>query len=114
MGPIQGAPDWQTKFYNTFEKKIKEKDFFNKLNKNIIVACPRRENLDDSEFVYKDQVDWESFYLEKAANNGIIFCWLPKMESDVKGRSYIKFLYISILNINYKEHSFLNLFLVYI
>lgn len=88
MGPIQGAPDWQTKFYNTFEKKIKEKDFFKKLNKNIIVACPRRENLDDSEFVYKDQVDWESFYLEKAANNGVIFCWLPKMESNVEGRSY--------------------------
>lgn len=88
MGPIQGAPDWQTKFYNTFEKKIKEKDFFKKLNKSIIVACPRRENLNDSKFVYQEQVDWESFYLQKAANNGVIFCWLPKMESDIKGRSY--------------------------
>lgn len=78
MGPIQGAEEWHDKFF----KKISEI----KTEKNIIIASPKRDNIED--FIYSEQVDWESYYLDKAAKNGLIFCWLAKEKEILKGRSY--------------------------
>lgn len=83
MGPIQGAEEWQEKFIKDFTILMKDV----KLTKNIIIASPKRLEKSDN-FVYDEQVDWESYYLEKASKQGVIFCWLAKEKEEVKGRSY--------------------------
>ena len=66
-GPIQGAPDWQ-------KEVIK---IIHSLRPDVYIASPRRDYLDE-EFVYEKQVDWETEYLNRAANNGAIIFWLAK------------------------------------
>jgi len=81
-GPIQGAPDWQEEAINIIETeytKIKNPDYK--------IACPRRlSGIDKSkDFNYNLQVDWETFYLNQAAENGVILFWLAKkIEYDLK------------------------------
>lgn len=85
-GPIQGTDPnkiWQEELIKKIQNKIKNI----KLNKNIIMASPRR--LDKPEkFIYDEQVEWESHYLNKAGNNGIIVFWLAKEFEKIDGRSY--------------------------
>lgn len=71
-GPIQGAPQWQIKLANDLSDI-----------KDLLIANPRREN--DPNFVYEEQVEWESYYLNRA---DIIVFYIPKEEVKVEGRVY--------------------------
>ena len=82
-GPIQGAPEWQEDFIKKIQTELKN----TKIRKNIILASPRRLEKSDN-FVYEEQVDWESYYLDKASKQGIIVFWLAKEKEKVEGRSY--------------------------
>ena len=76
-GPIQGAPDWQTQA----SKIIKAK------RRNLIIASPRKEYL-PGDFDYGEQVDWETFHLRRAGQNGAVMFWLPKESHKLNGRAY--------------------------
>lgn len=60
-GPIQGAADWQSEAARIIKR----------LNRNVIVASPRRDYKPE-EFDYGGQVDWETFHLRRAGENGAI------------------------------------------
>lgn len=87
-GPIQGTNSkkmWQEEFVENIQKELKDV----KTNKNIIFCSPRRlEKPDKDKFVYEEQVEWESYYLEKSAKQGIIVFWLAKEEEKIEGRSF--------------------------
>lgn len=76
-GPIQGAPDWQSQASAIIRQQAR----------NIIVASPRKEYLEGA-FNYEDQVDWETFHLKRAGENGAIMFWLPKESHKINGRAY--------------------------
>jgi hypothetical protein len=76
-GPIQGAADWQKEAAAIIQK----------LNPDVAIANPRREYL-DGEFVYEQQVDWETAFLNHAAKNGAILFWLAKEQTQLPGRAY--------------------------
>ncbi len=76
-GPIQGAPEWQTEAIAILSKLAPE----------AYVASPRKKYL-DGQFVYADQVDWETHYLNKAAKNGVVMFWLAKEETHYPERAY--------------------------
>ena len=76
-GPIQGAEDWQSK----------ATELIRKISPSLHIASPRKEYLDD-EFVYEKQVDWETHYLRRAANNGVILFWLAKENKHNCERAY--------------------------
>ncbi len=76
-GPIQGAPDWQSKMINRLQ------EVYPSLN----IASPKR--IDKSkEFVYNKQVDWETHYLNEAAKNGVIIFYLANEAKKIEGRAY--------------------------
>jgi hypothetical protein len=76
-GPIQGAPDWQAEALRWFAEHAP----------GLAVASPRR--LDRSrEFDYAAQVDWETYYLRRAAECGAILFWLAREAVSVPGRAY--------------------------
>ena len=84
-GPIQGAEEWQESFADKIQKEFKE----TKLRKNIVIASPRRLiKPDKDKFDYDEQVDWESFYLDKASKQGVIVFWMPVASEKIEGRSY--------------------------
>jgi len=73
-GPIQGAYDWQSKAIDLISKKAPD----------LYIASPRR-NLrakyskgDFTAELYAEQVDWETFHLRKAGENGVVLFWLAK------------------------------------
>src|SRR4029077_2621862 len=66
-GPIQGAASWQDEAINYF--KSSESKF--------IIANPRRSD-ETWKFQYNLQVDWETYYLERAGEEGVILFWLSK------------------------------------
>ena len=68
-GPIQGAANWQ-------QKAI---DFFIANTQELVIACPR--TMGEWHRNWEGQVDWETFYLRKAADVGIILFWLAKEET---------------------------------
>lgn len=75
-GPIQNAPNWQ-------EKAI---DLLN--IDNIIIANPRRNLICEEHFndeMYKEQVDWEHYWLERAK---VKLFWFPNPESINPNRAY--------------------------
>jgi hypothetical protein len=76
-GPIQGAPNWQAKA----TQKI------HSINGNLIIASPRKD-YKPGEFVYENQVDWETHFLARAAMQGAIMFWLANQETPTPGRSY--------------------------
>lgn len=76
-GPIQGAPPWQ---YDA--RKI-----IHAANKDIVVASPRRQDK-KGEFIYEKQVDWETYYLNRAAKLGVVVFWLALQENETPGRPY--------------------------
>ncbi|PIN81943.1 hypothetical protein COV11_00510 [Candidatus Woesearchaeota archaeon CG10_big_fil_rev_8_21_14_0_10_30_7] len=75
-GPIQGSEDWQKEGVEYVLKNSK----FN-------VASPRRDYL-PGKFVYDEQVDWETHYLNEAAKNGCIIFWLAKESKHQCDRAY--------------------------
>jgi len=78
-GPIQGAQNWQEEIIEKIENEFKDKTF----NRNIVITSPRR--LEKSEnFVYNEQVDWETYYLNRASLKGIIVFWLPTIDIEQK------------------------------
>ncbi len=76
-GPIQGAPDWQTQAI----------EIIHGLDTGIVIASPRKEYA-PGEFVYEKQVDWETKYLNRAAQNGCVLFWLAARAEDTPGRAY--------------------------
>lgn len=76
-GPIQGAQDWQNKAIKIIQKSAPD----------LHIASPRREYL-DKEFVYEKQVDWETHYLRRAAQNGVIMFWFAKKFEHDNERAY--------------------------
>lgn len=76
-GPIQGAPLWQ----DIAIKYIQEHDI------DIHIANPRRNYIDGT-FVYNAQVDWETHFLNRAAQNGAIMFWLADEAEHNCGRAY--------------------------
>lgn len=76
-GPIQGAPDWQSE----------AAEIIHKMNPEIIVASPRKA-YKDGKFIYEDQVDWETHYLRRAGDKGVVLFWLAKQVVDTPGRAY--------------------------
>ncbi|MGL6072525.1 MAG: hypothetical protein ACRC8S_00055 [Fimbriiglobus sp.] len=76
-GPIQGAPHWQAEAISWFVAHAPM----------VSVASPRR--LERSrEFDYAAQVDWETYYLRRAAEQGVILFWLAREAESVPGRAY--------------------------
>jgi hypothetical protein len=69
-GPIQDAPDWQSRAVDIVSEK----------NPEIIIASPRKDYA-PGEFVYERQVDWETNYLRRAASWGAIIFWLANQET---------------------------------
>lgn len=76
-GPIQGAPDWQSKATDIIHSQVPE----------IAIASPRKE-YPEGTFVYEDQVDWETHYLSRAANFGATMFWLARQTEETPGRAY--------------------------
>jgi len=76
-GPIQGAPDWQS----TAEQAI------HVIDNSLVVASPRKE-YQQGTFVYEKQVDWETHFLRRAAQSGVIAFWLAAQTEPTPGRSY--------------------------
>ena len=64
-GPVTGAENWQ----NDAAKAIQG------LSKDIYIANPRKE-WNKGEYVYEPFMDWELYYLERAAKKGVILFWL--------------------------------------
>lgn len=80
-GPIQGAPKWQ-------ELAISRLDV---LAPDLHIASPRRREEYTGEFtsaMYNEQVDWETFFLNRAAKNGVILFWCAKEEVHDCKRAY--------------------------
>jgi len=76
-GPIQGAPDWQNQAI----------DYIKKQAPHVYIACPKKEYLDGT-FIYSEQVDWESHFLQRASQNGCVLFFLAKELTPIKGRAY--------------------------
>ena len=76
-GPIQGAPDWQSQAIAIIRE----------IAPWINIASPRRDYFDE-DCVYEEQVDWETHYLRRAAENGLILFWLAKEAHHVCERAY--------------------------
>lgn len=76
-GPIQGAPDWQSEAI----------DIIHGLDSGLVVASPRK-NYPVGTFVYENQVDWETHFLNRAARHGVIMFWLAGQVSETPGRAY--------------------------
>lgn len=79
-GPIQGSKDWQEKAIDYLIENNKDKKKFN-------IASPRKE-YKPKDFQYDKQVEWETSYLNKASENGIIIFWLAKEHEHDPKRSY--------------------------
>lgn len=93
-GPIQGAPLWQTEAISMIRT----------YSTTVHIASPRRRKLErlikptasfaarfTESFVgemYIEQVDWETRYLNRAAENGCILFWLAKEENHICTRAY--------------------------
>ena len=82
-GTIQGAPDWHNEFIHKLKNELKNVS----LNKNIIICSPKRGEIDHN-FKYNEQVDWESYYLNKASKHGVVVFWLANEQEKLEGRSY--------------------------
>lgn len=84
-GPAQGCESWQEEFIKKIQEELKEI----KTNKNIILCNPRRLEKPKN-FIYEEQVDWESCYLSKAAIQGFIVFWFAKETEKIAGRSFAR------------------------
>jgi hypothetical protein len=70
-GPIQGAYDWQKDAIQMISSRAPE----------LYIASPRRQIKAIGEFadeMYNEQVDWETYHLRRAGENGVVLFWLAK------------------------------------
>jgi len=77
-GPIQGTFDWQSQAIDYLSKRLLNSFNYSISESNFHIASPRRLTI-DTEFrtkKYNEQVDWECFWLNRAAANGVILFWL--------------------------------------
>lgn len=65
-GPIQGAPPWQTAAAALLIRA----------EPRVWVASPRRPRSND--LSYNEQVDWETWFLRRAATKGVVLFWLAR------------------------------------
>lgn len=86
-GPITGAPKWQ-------DEAVK---YINNMDDKIYIASPRRDmteqNMSNSvkgDENFNRQLEWERYYLDRAAQNGSILFWLPKSDKHDCNRSYAR------------------------
>lgn len=76
-GPIQGAADWQAEAIGRLHA----------LAPGLHVANPRRTYF-PGEFVYDEQVDWETLHLRRAGADGVVLFWLANEAEHDCGRAY--------------------------
>lgn len=84
-GPAQGCENWQEEFIEKIQKELKDI----KTNKNIVLCSPRRLEK-PKDFVYEKQIEWESYYLNKAAIQGFIIFWFANETEKIPGRSFAR------------------------
>jgi len=77
-GPIIGARNWQKNAI----------DFIQQRNSNIVIASPRQPDGLKSDFSFEEQVDWESYHLTKASEQGAIIFWLAKEQEHFCNRPF--------------------------
>ena len=80
-GPIQGSYEWHEKVIKLINEELKNKDIKYK------IASPKA-NEKPKNFDYDKQVDWESYYLNAAAKNGVILFWLANEKEHDPKRAY--------------------------
>ena len=87
-GCIQGSDSekmWQEELIKKIENKLEGV----KTNRNIVLASPRRlGEFTKKDFDYNEQVNWESEFLNKAGQQGVVVFWLAKEEEKIEGRTY--------------------------
>ena len=76
-GPIQGAEDWQRTAIGLISRE----------NPALDIANPRGD-YSNKKFDYDVQVDWETYYLNKAARSGAILFWLAKEKEHSCDRAF--------------------------
>lgn len=76
-GPIQGTPDWRKEAISRIKRESRE----------IVIASPRRD-YHPEEFDYVQQVDWETYHIKRAGENGAIMFWFPKESKHNSGKGY--------------------------
>jgi hypothetical protein len=76
-GPIQGAPDWQSRAAALLHRADPE----------VHIASPRRRYA-PGEFRYEEQVDWETHYLRRAGQRGVVLFWLAREAEHHCDRAY--------------------------
>lgn len=79
-GPIQGAERWQDLAIQLIQLQAPE----------LYVASPRRatERGKYTAEMYNQQVDWETYHLRKAGENGVVMFWLAKEFEHHCSRAY--------------------------
>jgi hypothetical protein len=93
-GPIQGAPLWHDEAISLIQK----------MDDSIHIASPCRRKLKrltalverltahlSQEFtdeMYNEQVDWETHYLNRCAEDGVVLFWLAKEHRHICTRAY--------------------------
>ena len=89
-GPIKGAPLWQNEAIKIIRKNDGEINIASPSRKVDSVyleanQTPFRNSVNQEEW---EQVDWESFHLDRAAENGCILFWLPPEAKHFCERAY--------------------------
>lgn len=80
-GPIQGARRWQDLAIQVITSSAPD----------LYISSPRRvleEKGDFTQAKYNEQVDWETYHLRRAAENGAIMFWLAKEFEHKCDRAY--------------------------
>ncbi len=76
-GPIQGAPNWQANAV----------DYMKSRSSDIHIASPRGD-YSAIKFNYDAQIDWETKYLNRASQEGVLLFWLAKEDKHDCNRAY--------------------------
>ena len=84
-GPAQGCQDWQSEFIEKIQNELKNI----KSNKDIVLCSPRRLEKPKN-FIYEEQIEWESYHLEKSAKQGLVVFWFAKESEKIEGRSFAR------------------------
>jgi len=84
-GPASGCENWQEEFIEKIKKELKDI----KTNRNIVICSPRRLEK-PKDFIYEQQVDWETKYLNKSSKHGCVVFWFAKETEKIPGRSFAR------------------------
>jgi hypothetical protein len=78
-GPIQGAWDWQAKAVELIRDRVQDQ--------RLVIASPKRDKL-AGDFVYEQQVGWETHYRQLAHEGGVNLFWLAAETEHDCSRAY--------------------------